>query len=347
MKASFGSFIVLAILLGVACDSQAKFYSILDLGTLGGTSSSGAAVNDSGQVAGTSKTATGIDHAFLFDGAVMRDLGALLDSPSNGNAINNAGQVAGTYNAGSPRIKAFLFDGNAMRDVGVSGYSSSGAGMNAQGYVVGSAVIYDTQDTPHPYVFNGITSSIAARLPGASYGYALDINDRGTFIGYGDTHSFVIPNGAVHILLNGSDAGALPGSTYAVGTSINNLNQFTGSSNLPGNISHALFNNGTQLIDIGALLGNQSSGGTSINDLGEIIGYATNGPFLYAGGQMFSLSSLVKGGQDWQLQSVNSISNTGFIAGTGMIHGQQHAFLLTPVPSPVHSPWPPLEHSAC
>src|SRR2546421_611995 len=74
---------------------------IYDLGTLGGTNSFGYAVNDAGQVAGTSSTAVGgPTHAFRYDGTpgaggVMRDLGTLGGNDSEGQAVNNAGQVAG------------------------------------------------------------------------------------------------------------------------------------------------------------------------------------------------------------------------------------------------------------
>jgi len=58
-------------------------FRITDLGTLGGTSSDGVALNASGQATGTSTTAGGEMHAFLWDGAKLRDLGTLvvLDTP--------------------------------------------------------------------------------------------------------------------------------------------------------------------------------------------------------------------------------------------------------------------------
>ena len=48
-----------------------------DLGTLGGTSSVGVAINASGQVTGYADTAGGDTHAFLWDGTRMQDLGTL------------------------------------------------------------------------------------------------------------------------------------------------------------------------------------------------------------------------------------------------------------------------------
>ena len=62
-----------------------------------GSFSTGAAINDSGQVAGTSTTPDGEPHAFLWDGAVMQDLGALGGTSSNGFAINATGQVTGHF----------------------------------------------------------------------------------------------------------------------------------------------------------------------------------------------------------------------------------------------------------
>ena len=70
--------------------------TMLDLGTLGGTSSQGIALNASGQVTGFAETGVEFNiHAFLWDGTTMRDLGTLGGASSVGFDINDSGQVTG------------------------------------------------------------------------------------------------------------------------------------------------------------------------------------------------------------------------------------------------------------
>ncbi len=49
--------------------------SVLELGTLGGKTSSASSIDDSGNVVGWSDTASDGAHAFFFDGTTMKDLG--------------------------------------------------------------------------------------------------------------------------------------------------------------------------------------------------------------------------------------------------------------------------------
>ena len=72
-----------------------------DLGTLGGNFSVAKGLNDAGQVAGASTTASGDQHAFLWDGTTMRDLGTLGGNSSGAWAVNDVGQVAGSSNTAS------------------------------------------------------------------------------------------------------------------------------------------------------------------------------------------------------------------------------------------------------
>jgi probable HAF family extracellular repeat protein len=68
---------------------------LIDLGALGGTSSSARDINNRGQVVGESTTATGETHAFLWQDRRMIDLGTLGGAFSAAEGINNRGQVVG------------------------------------------------------------------------------------------------------------------------------------------------------------------------------------------------------------------------------------------------------------
>jgi len=74
--------------------------SLTDLGTLGGATSEGLAINDKGEVVGTSQTAGGEPRAFLWRDGVMTDLNTLLPAGSgwvleSATSISYAGQIVG------------------------------------------------------------------------------------------------------------------------------------------------------------------------------------------------------------------------------------------------------------
>src|SRR5215510_14995213 len=95
---------VTAIFLGhswILAKGQTATYSITDLGTLGGATSTACGINDRGQVAGNSAIASGELHAFLWDGGTMTDLGTLPGRAFSGaRFINNRGQVVGSSSPG-------------------------------------------------------------------------------------------------------------------------------------------------------------------------------------------------------------------------------------------------------
>ncbi|GAA3395822.1 hypothetical protein [Cryptosporangium minutisporangium] len=115
----------------------------VELGTLGGTTSrpadTGRAVSRTGDVIGTSTTATGETHAFLWRAGRMIDLGTLGGTSSTPTAVNDRGQVVGYSTTRSGAQHAFLWSGGRMVDLGAPGGNTSLArDVNNAGQVVGS-----------------------------------------------------------------------------------------------------------------------------------------------------------------------------------------------------------------
>jgi probable HAF family extracellular repeat protein len=79
-------------------------------------------------------------------------------------------------------------------------------------------------------------------------------------------------------------------------------------------------------------LGNTYSEALAINASGtEIVGDSGGHAFLYSGGKMRDLNTLIPRGTGWELYAATGIDDTGEIVGYGAIRGGDvHAFLLTP-----------------
>lgn len=143
-----------------------RHYRVLDLGTLGGSTSSGNAINNIGWVTGSSNEASGVQLATLWHNGAQIPLGTL-GGPSSDVAWpvkNNFGLISGITENGKhdPLNESFscpafgLVSGNScvafawrhgemMQLPGLGGNNSIGAGDNNSGQIVGWAEnsVYD------------------------------------------------------------------------------------------------------------------------------------------------------------------------------------------------------------
>jgi probable HAF family extracellular repeat protein len=123
------------------------------LGALGGSGSTATAINNAGQVAGSSNSsADGQPHAFRYDGlpgtGAMRDLGTLPGfASSHAAGINASGQVVGDVDTADGNIiHAFIYKGTpgvdgVMTDLKTlpGAALSFAVGINDSGYVLGAS----------------------------------------------------------------------------------------------------------------------------------------------------------------------------------------------------------------
>jgi len=330
--------IILLILVLEAVGSAQATYTITDLGTVGGSISSGLGINASGQVTGSSDP-----HAFLYSRGTMTDLGTLGGPTSVGRGINGSGQVTGQADTSATNTHAFLYSQGVMNDLQtLPGYSNSiGWGINAAGQVTGYSYSLGSSAF-RAFVYSSGTLTDLGTLGGASsFGYG--INASGQITGQADTttpnasHAFLYSAGTM------TDLGTLPGFANSAGYSINALGQIIGECDTNNGPLHAFLYSGGTMTDLGTLGGTQSWA-FSINDSGQVVGWSKNTPnvpdffaraFLYTSASgMVDLNTLVPPNSGWTLQEAHSINDRGQITGFGISpDGDQHAFLLTPIPA--------------
>jgi probable HAF family extracellular repeat protein len=222
----------------------------IDLGTLGGGSSDtsqASAINDSGDVIGTS-TIAGVTHAFLYSNGAMTDLGPNF-SPA---AINDNGQIAGKCTVGSGALHACLYNAGVLTDLGTvfGGQNSEANALNTHGQVVGdSGVSGGKLNSTSAFLYSGgpLIVITASTLPCPCFDSANAINDSGQVVGTanepaaGFEDAFLYSNGATfnlnNLIASGCPqqfAGGCSGNYLQLGIAINAAGQIVAEGAVKG-----------------------------------------------------------------------------------------------------------------
>lgn len=314
---------------GVAGSAE---YTVIDLGSLGGTSLDALGLNDSGWVAGRADLPTGVAaHAILWDGSLI-DLGALGDQPQSAAfAVNNLGDVVGqSYDFGNIQSKALLWSGGSMIELG----DFVARDINESGIVVGNTMIATAGLTavPRAVRYDGAVTILGTL--GGDQSEAIAVNDLGWVVGgsglstAGVTHAFVHISGVMH------DLGTL-GGNYSFAYDISGARQVVGASRTAAGIMHAFV---FQLDEVGNVitktdlgeLGGSYSAAHGINENGQIVGTSDGKAFLWNSGVMSDLNAMIPANSEWRLHRAMAINESGQIVGTGWHQGLPRGFLLTP-----------------
>lgn len=286
-----------------------------DLGTLqGGVNSRAVAINDRGQIVGTSEiNALGagfpeILQGFIWKHGDMQSLGALYCpcsynvryGTSAAQGINNSSQVAGWSETvrGTWVLHALLWQAGGLQDIG------GGAGD----WSISRA--FDINDN------------------GQSVGdYAQDAGMLTTY----DHHASLWQNGARE------DLGVLPGYASSTALAINNRNQVVGwAGAFDGSVSRAFRWENGYMRDLGTLPGDANSAAQAINIFGQAVGWSGSAKqvdshaVMWSHNRILDLNRLLPANSGWVLTEATAINALGQIAGTGLYNGQMRAFLLQP-----------------
>jgi probable HAF family extracellular repeat protein len=256
---------------------------VRELGTLGGRDAFVTAINEAGDLVGSSQTGevdqNGVDvsHAFLYRDGRMLDLGTLGGWHSHAAGINAAGQIVGIAQAGDGAYRPVVWQEGAIRAIDVPGPA---LGINRAGQVVGHRFARGSLSV---FVWQEGKLRDLGRPPGANNALPSGLNDAGevlvgAFDGPSPTRMRALVWHDGTWVRDFDPTGQWEFSPYA----INNAGQVVGSGRPDGGAYRGLrWDANGDRHDLVELACRASADWTlfprAINDAGQIVGWARRG----------------------------------------------------------------------
>ncbi|NUR55003.1 MAG: hypothetical protein HOQ29_11190 [Acidobacteria bacterium] len=316
--------------------ADASLYTVQDLGTIEGVAPTVTGINASGQVSGFVRGATGVRAVRFRDGAWSYVPG-LETVMSVANGINDHGDLTG-YHFLPTGVRAFRYtDATGVLEAIApldGGSLTIGMAINNLGDVVGYG---NTPGGTRGWRSSpGLPASVLPTL-GGSFGLACGINDNRQVTGTSSLDDATNTQHAFRFETDGSvtDLGTFDGPA---GTSsacgIDAAGRVSGQATNAGVNRAFRFAGALANLDTFGGAGSVAEAtakGTTVGSFTLADGFTSHAFVHTVADGSFDLNSRIPADSGWVLTSAKGVNGDGQIVGQGIVNGEVHAFLLTPL----------------